>query len=182
MTDQAPSTALRNALLIGFCALFLLASKMVLRLNLGIPGHAMFFTIIFLILPRAVTGQRLAATATGLAAGLASMLLGMGKGGPLLLLKFLFPSLCVDLAFLVFPGMGGSMLFCGLVGLIAASTRIVGVAATDYLVGMDPAVLMAHASLKTLGGALFGCAGGVAAAPIIRKLKARGLIARADRY
>ena len=34
----------------------LLATKMVLRLNLGIPGHAMFFTIFFLILPRAVTG------------------------------------------------------------------------------------------------------------------------------
>lgn len=181
MTDHAPSHALRDALLVGFCAIFLLVAKMALRLNLGIPGHAMFFTIFFLILPRAVTGRRLAATATALAAGLASVLLGMGKGGPLLLLKFLFPSLCVDLAFLLFPGMGGSMLFCGIVGLLAAATRIVGVATTDYLVGMDPAILMAHASLKTFGGALFGCAGGVVAAPIIRKLKARGLLSPTDR-
>lgn len=180
MTDDAPyngpSTALRDTLLMGFCALFLLATKMVLRLNLGIPGHAMFFTIFFLILPRAVTGLRFAATATGLAAGLASVLLGMGKGGPLLLLKFLFPSLCVDLAFLFFPGLGGSLLFCSLVGFVAAATRIIGVAVTDWLVGMDPEIIMAHAFIKTLGGALFGALGGLAAAPIIRKLKARGLL------
>ena len=176
MTPQAPSSGLRDTLLVGFCALFLLVTKMALRLNLGIPGHAMFFTIFFLILPRAVTGRKLAATATGLAAGLASVLLGMGKGGPLLLLKFLFPSLCVDLAFLLFPGMGGSYVFCTVVGLAAAATRIVGVAATDWLVGMDPAVIMAHALLKTLGGALFGGLGGLAAAPIIRKLKARGML------
>lgn len=176
MTTPAASTALRDTLLVGFCAIFLLVAKMALRLNLGIPGHAMFFTIFFLILPRAVTGRKLAATATGLAAGLASVLLGMGKGGPLLLLKFVFPSLAVDLAFLLFPGMSGSLIFCFLVGMIAAATRIVGVATTDYLVGMDPAIIMTHALIKTLGGALFGGAGGLAAAPIIRKLKTRGML------
>ena len=167
---------LRDTLVIGFCALFMLVAKMVLRRNLGIPGHAMFFTIFFLILPRAVTGWRLAATATGLAAGLASVLLGMGKGGPLLLLKFLFPSLCVDLGFLLFPGLGGSLLFCGLLGLLAATTRIVGVAVTDYLVGMDSGVIALHATIKTFGGSIFGTAGGLVAAPIIRKLKVRGLL------
>ncbi|QGY41732.1 hypothetical protein GM415_16915 [Pseudodesulfovibrio cashew] len=176
MTPSQSSTALRDTLLMGFCALFLLGTKMVLRLNLGIPGHAMFFTVFFLILPRAATGKKLAATGTGLAAGLASMLLGMGKGGPLLLLKFLFPALTVDLAFLLFPGLGASMAFCAVTGLLAAATRIIGVAATDYLVGMDTAVLFAHAFIKTLSGALFGAAGGLAAAPVIRKLRARGLI------
>jgi hypothetical protein len=72
--------------------------------------------------------------------------------------------------------MGGSLLFCTLVGFVAATTRIVGVAVTDWLVGMDPAIIMAHAFIKTLGGALFGALGGLAAAPIIRKLKARGLL------
>ncbi|BCS88075.1 hypothetical protein [Pseudodesulfovibrio sediminis] len=182
MTTPASSTTLRDILLIGFCAIFMLVAKMALRLNLGIPGHAMFFTIFFLILPRAVTGLRFAATATGLAAGLASVLLGMGKGGPLLLLKFLFPSLFVDAAFLLFPGYGGSLIFCGLVGLVAAASRIAGVMATDYLVGMDTAIIMAHATLKTIGGALFGAAGGLAVAPIIRKLKARGMISVAPHH
>ena len=176
MNPTTSSNTLRDTLLIGFCAMFLLIAKMALRLNLGIPGHAMFFTIFFLILPRVVTGWRLAATATGMSAGLVAVLLGVGKGGPLLLLKFLFPALTVDLAFLFFPGHGGSMLFCGVIGLIAAATRIVGVAVTDYLVGMDVAIIVAHASIKTLGGALFGAAGGIAAAPIIRKLQVRGML------
>lgn len=176
MTQPAPTNTLRDTLLIGFCAMLLLVGKMALRLNLGIPGHAMFLTIFFLLLPRAVTGRRLAATSTGLAAGLASVLLGMGKGGPLLLLKFLLPALTVDLSFLLFPGHATSLIFCALTGFIAATTRIVGVAVTDYLVGMDMAIIAAHALIKTLGGALFGAAGGLTAAPIIRKLKARGML------
>lgn len=176
MTAQNSSTALRDALLIGFCALFMVVTKMLLRLNLGIPGHAMFFTMFFLILPRAATGRKLAATYTGLAAGLASVLLGMGKGGPLLLIKFLLPALTVDFAFLLFPAFGTSIVFCVMAGMVGAVTRIVGVAITDYMVGMAPDVIMAHALLKTVSGGLFGAAGGLAAAPVVRKLKARGMI------
>jgi len=35
---------LKEALFLGFCAVFILFTRAALRLHLGIPGHAMFFT------------------------------------------------------------------------------------------------------------------------------------------
>jgi hypothetical protein len=88
---------LQEALFLAFCACFIVITRAVFRLHLNIPGHAMFFTMFFLILGRGCVPKMGAATLVGLLAGLLCTLLGMGKGGPLILMKFLFPALMVDL-------------------------------------------------------------------------------------
>src|SRR5690606_24705061 len=109
----------KNLLFICFCAVLLVVTKAAFRWHLGISGHAMFFTVFFLLLARVCVPVRAAALATGLIAGMAAMALGMGKGGPLILLKFLLPAAAVDLAALALPGMWRSSLLCAAVGALA---------------------------------------------------------------
>ena len=76
----------------------------------------MFFTMFFLILGRGCVPKLGAATLVGLLAGLLCTLLGMGKGGPLIILKFVVPGLIVDLAGLFSSGLAGSYVACAIVG------------------------------------------------------------------
>jgi hypothetical protein len=170
--------SLKDALFLGFCAVLLVAAKAALRFHLKIPGHSMLFTLFFLILARGCVRQRLAATFTGLLAGIITVILGMGKGGPLILIKYLLPSLVVDLmAGMLSAALFDSILLCGLTALLAALTRFLSDAAIDLLAGMDASVVIRHAGIQTVGNALFGLIGGLCVPAVIRKLKAFGAIA-----
>ena len=89
---------LKDSLFLGFCAVFIVFSRATMRLHLGIPGHAMFFTIFFLMTARGCVGHLFASTFTGFLAGIIAMVLGLGKSGPLMLLIFIMPGLVIDLS------------------------------------------------------------------------------------
>lgn len=168
--------SLRDALFLGFCAVFTLCAKAALRLHLKIPGHSMFFTVFFLLIARGCVKYRLAATFSGLMAGIMAMILGMGKGGPLLLIKFVMPGLVVDLMAFFMPGLFQSVLLCMLTAGLAGATRFFSTFIIDYLVGMDMDVLLQHALIQSAGNILFGVAGGIAVPAVILKLKAHGAV------
>ncbi|HKK32834.1 MAG TPA: hypothetical protein VJ934_04660 [Desulfomicrobiaceae bacterium] len=171
-----PKLQLKDALFLGFCAVFIVAAKLMFRWHLNISGHSMFFTMFFLILARASVQYRLAASFTGLLAGLVSIMLGMGKGGPLLLLKFLLPALVTDMAFLLTPMIPYSLWMCILTGGLASASKFISTIVVDWAVGMDPDVLINHAILKSAGAVLFGSLGGLLVPPVARKLRAHGII------
>jgi hypothetical protein len=54
--------SMREALLLGFCATFIVLTKATLRMKLGISGHSMFFLIFFLLLARGIVPKTGAAT------------------------------------------------------------------------------------------------------------------------
>jgi hypothetical protein len=167
---------LKDSLFLGFCAVLLLATKAALRWHLGISGHAMFFTVFFLLLARACVPFRTAATLTGLLAGLAATVLGMGKGGPLVMLNFIFPALAVDLGALLLPAMLRNYWQCVLVGVLAGATKFVGAAGLDLLIGMDRTILWKHALLESAAAMIFGGAGALLLPPVVRRLVAYGII------
>ena len=168
--------SLRDALFLGFCAVFILVTKAGLRLHLKIPGHSMFFAVFFLMLARGCVRNGFAATFSGLLAGIMTMILGMGKGGPLLIIKFLLPGLAVDgMAFLL-PGLFQSLPLCALTAALAGITRFASTYVVDILTGMDPDILMQHIVIQSSGNLIFGIAGGLLVPPVIRKLKAYGAI------
>lgn len=169
---------LQEAICLGFCATFIVIARAVFRLHLNIPGHAMFFTLFFIILGRGCVPRLGAATLVGLVAGLLCTLLGMGKGGPLIILKFLIPGLIVDVGGIIYPGFPRKYLACAVIGAIAAASRFLTIIIVEWIVGMDWALILQHAVISSSFGVLFGTAGSLMAPPVIRRLTASGLISQ----
>jgi hypothetical protein len=143
---------------------------------MNIPGHVMLFTIFFLMLARACVSHRFSSTITGLIAGALAIILGLGKGGPLILLKFILPALTIDLAAMIFSSGFTSYLFCIIVGAIASSTKFLDTYFIDYLIGMDPSVNLQNALIGSFFGCLFGMGGSAFIPPLMAKLTAHGII------
>ncbi len=167
---------LQEALCLAFCACFIVITRAAFRLHLNIPGHAMLFTMFFLILGRGCVPKMGAATLTGILAGLLCTLLGMGKGGPLIMLKFLFPALIVDVAGIFSTGLAGSYLACALVGALGAASRFLSIIIVEWVIGIDWDIIIQHALISSASGILFGVLGSLMVPPIYRKLKVHGLV------
>ena len=167
---------LKDSLFLGFCAALLIITKAAFRWHLGISGHAMLFTVFFLLLARGCVPFRGAASVTGLMAGIAAAALGMGKGGPLVVAKFLLPALSIDLGALLLPWLFGSFLLCALVGAAAGATKFFGTAVVDLLAGMDPAIVWHHALLEAAAAMVFGAVGALGLPPVLRRLRAYGVL------
>lgn len=167
---------LRDALYLGFCATFIVVIRAVFRLHLNIPGHAMLFTMFFLMLGRACVPYKWAATLVGFVAGALSMLLGMGKGGPLVISKAVFPGLVVDLGIALFPNLPTSLIPSILLGCLASATRFFFFMLMDWLLGVDAAVLLQHALFSSVLTTIFGGAGGALVPQVVKRLKAHQLI------
>jgi len=140
---------LQEALFLAFCACFIVITRAVFRLHLNIPGHAMFFTMFFLILSRGMVHRLGAATLVGILAGLICTLLGMGKGGPLIILKFVVPGLIVDLVGLFSSGLAGSYVACAIVGALGAASRFLSIIGVEWILGMDWDLILQHALISS---------------------------------
>jgi hypothetical protein len=167
---------LKDSLFLGFCAVFIIVTRVALRLHLKIPGHAMFFTLFFLFLARGCVRYRFSATFTGLVAGLIAIVLGLGKGGPLIMIKFIMPALVIDISALLLPGLFSSFILCAIVGALASATMFFNTYLIDYLAGMDTELIFAHAMIKSVSSIAFGVAASLFIPSVIRKLKAFGVI------
>jgi hypothetical protein len=169
--------SLKDALFLGFCAVLIIAVRAALRLHLKIPGHSMLFTLFFLLLARGCVRNNLAASFTALLTGIMAVILGIGKGGPLILIRYLLPALVVDaMALVLSDALFQSMLLCMLTAVLAASTRFLSDAAMDLLAGMEFSVVLRHAGLQTASNVLFGAVGALGVPTVIRKLRAFGAI------
>lgn len=167
---------LKDSLFLGFCAVFVIITRVALRLHLKIPGHAMFFTLFFLMLSRGCVRFRFAATFTGLVSGLIAVVLGLGKGGPLILVKFILPAIAIDISAMLLPGLFGSYILCAFVGALASATMFLNTYLIDYLAGMDSALIFQHAAIKSVSSIIFGVAASLFIPLVIRKLKTFGVI------
>jgi len=167
---------LREAVLLCFCATFIILTRAGLRLHLHLPGHVMFFTMFFMILSRGFVPKVGAVTLVGLLTSLASVLLGMGVGGPIVLVKFLLPAVIVEAAGLVAPGFLNGMLGCALVGMVASVTRAGVSTGVEYLMGMEEEIIVGKAFISAGFSGLWGGLGSLAVPSIIRRLRLNGLI------
>jgi len=171
--DRLP---LRDALFLGFCAGAIILCKILFRWHLGISGHSMFFTLIGLMVARSCVSYRWSATMTGLLAGLMAMSLGLGKGGPLILTKFVVPALVIDGALLLFPLALWSIATCVVVALLAGSTKFFLSWTQGTFLGMDSTVVLQRAAIDGVGSLIFSFLAALCVPPLLRQLKARGVI------
>lgn len=168
---------LREALLLGFCATFVIVTRAGLRLHLHLPGHVMFFTMFFFLLARGCVPKIGSAALVGLITCIASVILGMGMGGPIVLAKYLLPALVVEAAGLIAPSYLNHMLACAAVGVIASATRVAASTGVEWLMGIEEEVLVSKALVSAAGNSLFGGLGALAVPSIVRILRKNGLIA-----
>jgi hypothetical protein len=168
--------SLREALLLGFCATFIVLTRAALRLHFSLPGHTMFLMMFFLILARGCVPKLGAATLVGLVSGLVCLLLGMTKAGPLIVTNFVVPGVVVDLAALVYPRMVTSYVACVVVAVVASASKGLSAAGLDYLMRMDEEIVLRHVVITTLAGIAFGALGAALVPPVIRRLQANRLI------
>lgn len=169
--------SLRDGLYLGFCGTFIVIARAALRLHLHLTGHAMFFNLFFLLLARGVVRRFGAATLAGVVAGLLCMFLGLGKGGPVLILRYGLLGLVVDLGFAVYPRLAFSYVACLLCGAAAALTRGIFLAAADLMAGMDLPLLLQHVLINSSLNMAFGAAGGLLVPLVVKRLQNAGLIA-----
>ena len=178
---RGPAAALRRietreALLLAFFATFIVLAKAALRWHLHVPGHVMFATALFLLLARACVPRAGAATAVALLAGLVSAALGMGKGGPLIVVKLLLPGLVVDAGSALPRRALPETLRAVILGAAAGASDFFPAAAVEMAAGVPAAIVVQHAALSAGARAAFGALGGWAAAAIIRRLRDHGII------
>jgi hypothetical protein len=169
---------LREALLLGFCATFIMLTRAGLRLHLHMPGHVMFFTMFFFLLARGCVPKIGAATLVGLITSLASILFGMGKVGPMVLVKFLLPALVVETAGIISPGFITSLLACAAVGLTASVLRALTSSGLEWLIGMEEEIILRKAAITAIMNGFYGALGALAVPSIIRRLQRSGLVER----
>ena len=169
----------REALLLAFFATFIVLAKAALRWHLHLPGHVMFTTALFLVLARACVPRAGAATAVGLLSGLVCAALGMGRGGPLIVVKLVLPGLVVDagagLARRALPETARGVIL----GAAAGASGFFPTAAVELLAGVPAGLVVQHAVLSAGSKAAFGALGGWAAVAIVRRLRDHGIIGEA---
>jgi hypothetical protein len=170
----------REALLIAFFAVFLVAARAAMRWHLHVPGHSMVASAFGLVLVRCCIDRRTAATWCGTLAGLACAALGMGKGGPLVVLKLALPGAVVDLLSMRRDGARAELsLAAGAVlGALAGSSGLVPLVIVEWLADVEPRLIALHALSSGTGKALFGAVGGAAAAWVARELRHHGVLDR----
>jgi len=172
---------LREALVLGFCATFIVLTRAALRLHLSLPGHSMFFLMFFLLVARGCVPKIGAATLVGLIAGLVCMMLGMAKMGPLILANFVLPAVVVDVAGVIYPRVVSSYVACLLVGILAAASKNVSAVGIDLLMGMERGIVVRHMIVTTASAAIFGALGASLVPPVVRRLRANNLIPSSSR-
>jgi hypothetical protein len=168
--------SLKEALFIGFCAVFTVLIRVTLRLKLNISGHSMLPTVFFLMLARGSVRYRFAAIFAALLAGSAAMFLGFAKAGPLIVLKYLAVGVVIDGMALLLPGRFRNVFWSGLTGALAGSTKFFTDYATGYLAGMDPNVNLMKSLLEGGSAALFGLLAGALLPVVLKRLRAYGVI------
>jgi hypothetical protein len=168
--------SLKDALFLGFCAVFAVLTRLALRLHLHISGHAMIINVFFLMLARGSTPCRYGASFTALLAGSATMFLGFAKAGPFIIVKYMLIGVVIDVAAFFLPALFRSYGLCVLVAAGASATKFLTTYAVNAMVGMDSVVNVQASILEAAAAVVFGVVGGMLVPMVIRRLRAYDVI------
>jgi hypothetical protein len=165
-----------EALLLAFFATFVVVVRAAMRWHLHIPGHSLLGAALLLVLARACVHRTASATIVGTLAGLACTALGMGSGGPLIVLRLALPGVAIDLGWTLLPDRIPPLLRGALLGACAGATHFLPVLLAEGLAGVAIPVVLGHALVAAGSKAVFGAAGGAAGMAIAESLRHHGVI------
>ncbi|MGL4446784.1 MAG: core component of ECF transporter [Shewanella sp.] len=170
--------SLQDSLFIGFCATLLVALTSILRLKLGLSGHSMLLMSFFYLICYGAIGRFGGITACGVIAGIVAMALGVGKGGPMILLKFALPALAMDCVGLLLPLAMHLRWRCVSLALTGSLAWALKGALTNMLAGMALKLVFIQWGLSALKGGVFAILGALLVPPVLARLVAHDLLQR----
>ncbi|MGL5358697.1 MAG: core component of ECF transporter [Shewanella sp.] len=177
MSKKIPFS-LQDSLFIGFCATLLVALTSILRLKLGLSGHSMLLMSFFYLICYGVMGRFGGISACGLLAGMIAMALGVGKGGPMILLKFALPAVAMDLLGLLLPLAMALRWRCVILALTGTIAWALKVALTNVLAGMALELVLLQWGMSVLKGGVFAILGALLVPPVLARLASHDLLRR----
>jgi len=105
-----------------------------------------------------------------------SMYPGLGRGGPVRLVRDVTAGGVADILTFLMPPMTGSRLFDAIAGALMGMIWFPRAFLMELLVGLEAGTAAQPALLKTVSAACFGTLAGLLALPVVRRLRASGLI------
>lgn len=168
--------SLQQALFIGFCATLLVAIKALLRMKLGLSGHSMLLMGFFYLICWSVVPVKGSVVMCGVVTGLIAMLLSVGKGGPLLIVKFATPALGMELALLLVGTRFGMMADYGIAGIFGSLIWATKTLISSLLIGLTMTVSITKFFISWLQAGIFVLLGAWMALVVTKRLIAHGLI------
>ncbi|MGX9462180.1 core component of ECF transporter [Shewanella sp. A14] len=179
--NKKHSLSLQDSLFVGFCATLLVVLTGLLRLKIGLSGHTMFFTCFFYLICYGVLGRFGSITACGAIAGFVAMALGIGKGGPMILLKFILPAITMDLVALLLPLSMNLHWRCVILGMCGCIAWAGKVALSNMLAGMALDIVFFQWIISIFKGGFFAILGSLLVPPVLARLKAHDLL-KSDKF
>ena len=172
---------LADALLLSGLALLLVCFKAVVRLKLGLTGHSMFFMVLIFLLARGLVPRTGSVLYCAVMTGFLALIMGVGKGGPLILLKFVLPAMAMEAALLFVASAPWALMPSILVALAGLIAWVAKGAFELWLANADIAVILLQMGWKLLVGGLFSLLGVICARKLVQLLAHHQLIPDARR-
>lgn len=148
-------------------------SRFVFQMPIGVPGHTSVYWMGLLMLGKGLIPKFGAGTIMGIVSGILAIVFGLGKEGPLMAFKCIIPGVLLDiLAFLFFNKL--ESIWVGvIIGALISWSKLLTSIVLGIILDIPMVFLAMGFGYATLLHVVFGAAGGVLAAVLIKRLKPR---------
>lgn len=148
-------------------------SRFVFQLPIGVPGHTSVYWMGLLMLGKGLIPKFGAGTIMGIVSGVLAIVFGLGKEGPLLAFKCIVPGVLLDILAILFFKKLESIWVGVVIGALISWSKLLASIALGIILDIPMVFLAMGFGYATLLHVVFGAAGGVLAAVLIKRLKPR---------
>ncbi|SFH10185.1 hypothetical protein SAMN05660649_03868 [Desulfotomaculum arcticum] len=148
-------------------------SRFVFQMPIGVPGHTSVYWMGLLMLGKGLIPKFGAGTIMGIVSGLLAIVFGLGKEGPLLAFKCIVPGVLLDILAILFLNKLESVWVGVIIGALISWSKLLASIALGVILDIPMVFLAMGFAYATLLHVVFGAAGGVLAAVLIKRLKPR---------
>ncbi len=148
-------------------------SRFVFQMPIGVPGHTSVYWMGLLMLGKGLIPKFGAGTIMGIVSGILAVVFGLGKEGPLLAFKCIVPGVLLDILAILFFNKLESIWVGVIIGALISWSKLLASIVLGIILDIPMVFLAMGFGYATLLHVIFGAAGGVLAAVLIKRLKPR---------
>ncbi|MDF9409516.1 MULTISPECIES: hypothetical protein [Pelotomaculum] len=148
-------------------------TKDITRLPLHLPGHTSIYWMGILVLGKGLIPKFGAGIIMGIVSGALAVLLGLGKEGVFVFFKYFVPGLLIDFLAPVFYNKLENPFVGAICGTLTSLSKLVANLVLGILLKMPMGFIALGLGFASASHVLFGAAGGLIAAVLIKRLRPR---------
>jgi len=148
-------------------------TKDITRLPLHLPGHTSIYWMGILVLGKGLIPKFGAGMIMGAVSGVLAVLLGLGKEGVFVFFKYFVPGLLIDFLAPVFYNKLENPFVGAVCGTLTSLSKLVANLVLGILLKMPMGFIALGLGFAASSHVLFGAAGGLIAAVLIKRLRPR---------